>query len=112
MFMLAKLHSFIDVTREIFETKNLARVISYIDSKAKEQELTIEVILLLHKMLLTNIRDDVAGRVRINNEWVRVANHIAPDPKEVVSKLQKMLTLGSGSGSASTNIDKCYLFAS
>jgi Fic family protein len=77
--------------RELFETKNLARVVSYIDAKAKEQELTLDVILLLHKMLIANIRDDVAGRFRADGEWVKVANHIAPDPKEVVERLEKML---------------------
>src|SRR5450830_1097304 len=50
--------------REIFEAKNLARVVSYIDKRAKEQELTLEMILSLHKMLISNIRDDVAGRFR------------------------------------------------
>jgi Fic family protein len=77
--------------REIFEAKNLARVVSYIDTKAKEHELTLEVILSLHKMLIANIRDDIAGRFRKSGEWVRVANHIAPDPKEIVEMLEKML---------------------
>ena len=77
--------------REIFETKNLARVVSYIDERAKEQELNSEVILSLHKMLLANIRDDVAGRFRIDNEYVRVGSHIAPNPKEVAGRLIKML---------------------
>jgi len=77
--------------REIFEAKNLARVVSYIDKRAKEQELTLEVILSLHKMLISNIRDDVAGRFRKDSEYVRVANHIAPHPKEVVDRLLKML---------------------
>ncbi|MEI8173516.1 MAG: Fic family protein [Deltaproteobacteria bacterium] len=77
--------------REIFEAKNLARVVSYINTKASEQELTLEVILLLHKMLIANIRDDIAGRFRQAGEWVRVANHIAPDPKEVVKRLEQML---------------------
>jgi Fic family protein len=76
---------------EIFETKNLARVVSYIDKKAKEQEFTLEVILSLHKMLISNIRDDVAGRFRKDNEYVRVGNHIAPSPQEVVSRLEKTL---------------------
>lgn len=79
--------------REIFETKNLARVVSYINTRAKERELTLEVMLLLHKMLLSNIRDDIAGRFRKDGEWVRVANHIAPDPKEVVERLEKMLAV-------------------
>lgn len=77
--------------REIFEAKNLARVVSYIDTRAKEQELTLDGLLLLHKMLISNIRDDVAGRFRKDGEWVRVASHIAPDPKEVAGRLEKML---------------------
>src|SRR3989338_7834424 len=36
--------------REIFEAKNLAQVVSYIDKRAKEQELSLEVMLSLHKM--------------------------------------------------------------
>ncbi|MCX6722837.1 MAG: Fic family protein [Candidatus Staskawiczbacteria bacterium] len=78
--------------REIFETKNLARVVEYIDKRAKEQELNLEVILSLHKMLISNIRDDVAGRFRNDNEFVRVGNHIAPNPKEVLGRLEKMLS--------------------
>lgn len=78
--------------REIFETKNLARVVSYIDKRAKEQELTLDVILSLHKMLISNIRDDVAGRFRKDNEYVRVGSHIAPAPKEILERLEKMLS--------------------
>lgn len=77
--------------REIFEAKNLAQVVEYKDKKAKEQELDLDVILLLHKMLISNIRDDVAGRFRNDNEFVRVGSHIAPNPKEVKERLEKML---------------------
>lgn len=77
--------------RELFEARNLARVVSYINKKAKERELTLEMILSLHKMLILNIRDDIAGRFRKNNEYVRVGNHIAPNPKETVDRLEKML---------------------
>ena len=77
--------------REIFEAKNLARVVLYINEKAKEQELNIEVILSLHKMLISNIRDDVAGRFRKNNEHVRVGNYIAPAPKKIMEMVEKML---------------------
>jgi len=76
--------------REMFEAKNLARVISYINSKAKEQELDSGVMLLLHKMLLANIRDDVAGRFRKDDEWVRVGSHIAADPKDVKRRVEEM----------------------
>lgn len=78
--------------REIFETKNLARVVSYIDKRAKEQELTLEVMLSLHKMLISNIRDDIAGNFRKDNEYVRVGNHVAPDPKEIIERLEKMIS--------------------
>lgn len=78
--------------REIFEAKNLARVVSYIDKRAKEQELTLEVILSLHKMLISNIRDDIAGRFRKDDEYVRVGNYIAPGPQEILGSLNKMLS--------------------
>jgi Fic family protein len=77
--------------RELFEAKNLARVVEYINNKAKEQELTLDLILFLHKTLISNIRDGVAGRFRQDNEFVRVGNHIAPKPKEVVALLEDML---------------------
>ncbi len=78
--------------REIFEAKNLARVVSYIDKRAKELELNVEVILSLHKMLLSNIRDEVAGRFRKEKEFVRVGSHIAPRSEEVIGRLEKMFT--------------------
>ena len=78
--------------REIFEAKNLARIVSYIDKKAKEQELNLPIILMLHKMLITNIRNEIAGRFRNNKEYVRVGSHIAPAPEEVTERLEKMLT--------------------
>ncbi len=77
--------------RELFEAKNLARVVTYIDTRAEESPLNIDVLLLLHKMLLANIRDDVAGRFRRDDEWVKVGNHIAPDPRFVVELVESML---------------------
>ena len=78
--------------REIFEAKNLAQIVSYTDKRAKEQELSLDMILLLHKMLISNIRDDIAGRFRKDNEYVRVGNHIAPGPTEVIVRLENMLS--------------------
>jgi len=77
--------------REMFEAKNLARVISYIDEKAKEQELNLNMMLFLHKILISNIDDKIAGRFRNDNEFVRVGSHIAPNPKEVIGRLEEML---------------------
>lgn len=77
--------------REIFEAKNLARVSSYINIKSKEKEMSLEVILSLHKMLISNIRDEIAGRFRQGKEYVRVASHIAPPPSQLVNLLEEML---------------------
>ncbi len=77
--------------RELFEAKNLARVVEYIDQKAKNAELTLDVLMLMHQMLISNIRDDIAGRFRNDGEWVRVGAHIAADPKDVVRLLQEMV---------------------
>ena len=60
--------------RELFEAKNLARVVSYIESNAASRPLDFDMILLLHKMLLSNIRDEIAGRFRKDDEWVRVGS--------------------------------------
>jgi Fic family protein len=77
--------------REIFEAKNLARVTSYINNKSKEKEMSLEVILSLHKMLISNIRDEIAGRFRQGKEYVRVGSHIAPPPSQVVNLLEEIL---------------------
>ncbi|MDO8552085.1 MAG: Fic family protein [bacterium] len=82
--------------RELFEAKNLARVMEYIESGAKESELSPSVMLLLHKMLIANIRDDIAGRFRRGDEWVRVGAHIGADPKDVDRLIADMLAAYHG----------------
>lgn len=79
--------------REMFEAKNLARVVEYIDLRANETNMNLDFMLLIHKMLLSNIRDEIAGRFRREKEWVRVGTHIAPDPVEVSDRLQEMLKI-------------------
>jgi Fic family protein len=69
--------------REVFEAKNLARVLEYIRNKSIEPEFSVELILLLHKMLMGNINDVIAGRFRKKGEYVRVGTHIAPAPEQV-----------------------------
>lgn len=69
--------------REVFEAKNLARVLGYIRAKTKDTELNTELILLLHKMLIGGISDDIAGRFRTKGEYVRVGTHVAPVPEHV-----------------------------
>lgn len=84
--------------RELFEAKNLARVVTYIHSKAHQTELSLDMILLLHKMLISNIRDEIAGRFRQDGEWVRVGNHIGADPAHVRGMLQEMVAAYKSSG--------------
>lgn len=68
--------------REIYEAKNLASAIEYLMDNP-EKEISVELILNLHKTLLTNIRDDIAGRFRSGREWVRVGTHIGANPEFV-----------------------------
>lgn len=49
--------------REVYEAKNLSRVINYIRDKSKEKEIDEELILLLHQMLIGGINDEFAGRL-------------------------------------------------
>ena len=69
--------------REVFEAKNLARVVAHIHDKVKDQDLDEEITLLLHKMLIGAINDEIAGRFRTKGEYVRVGTHIAPAPEHI-----------------------------
>lgn len=77
--------------REVFEAKNLARVVSYIRSKAATQEVDKELILLLHQMLIGGINDDISGRFRKKGEYVRVGSYIAPPPEQVEPMIDTVL---------------------
>ena len=76
--------------REVFEAKNLARVVEYIWNKASVQKLDITTLLFIHRMLLTNISDSIAGRFREQNEYVRVGTHIAPAPDKINNLITKL----------------------
>lgn len=78
--------------RELFEARNLAEVLSYIDKKSESRPLTPELILFFHKILLSHIRDDIAGRFRQGNEFVRVGSYIAPAPWEIEKQVTDMIT--------------------
>lgn len=75
--------------RELFEAKNLALVYEYVAKIAIEKPISIEMILLLHKMLLTNIRDNVSGRFRKDKEMVRVGNHIGIPPEFIKKQMHE-----------------------
>ncbi len=77
--------------RELFEARNLARVVAYIATKSKERELDLDGMRLLHQLLLSNIQDEIAGRFRNHAEWVRVGSHIAVAPAHINEQLQRMI---------------------
>jgi Fic family protein len=77
--------------RELYEAKNLARVLEYIRNQP-DITLSLETILLLHKMLITGINDSIAGRLRGPREYVRVGVHIPPAPEHIEQLLDNLLT--------------------
>ena len=77
--------------REVFEAKNLARVIAYKRNKSAHEQLDKELILLLHQMLIGGIDDSIAGRFRAQGEYVRVGAHIAPTPEHVERMIENIL---------------------
>lgn len=78
--------------REVFEAKNLARVINYLRQKSPKPPLDQKMILLLHQMLMTGIDDQIAGRFRKVGEYVRVGSHIAPAPEHIKRMIESILT--------------------
>ena len=77
--------------REVYEAKNLARVMEYKRIRAKDSELKEELILQIHQMLMGGIDDSIAGRFRSKGEYVRVGTHIAPAPEHVERMLENVL---------------------
>lgn len=77
--------------REVFEAKNLARVVEYIRTKSQEAEINKEIILFLHQMLIGGIDDSIAGRFRKIDEYVRVGTHVAPTPEHVERMIEATL---------------------
>lgn len=76
--------------REIYEAKNLAKITETLLEK-NNQILHIKLILDLHKTLLTDIDDSVAGRFRSGKEWVRVGNHLGANPQFVPTLMQELV---------------------
>lgn len=77
--------------REIFEAKNLAEITRELLEKPF-QKLTADLILDLHKKLLTNIDNSIAGRWRSGKEWVRVGNHLGANPLFVPNLMEELVS--------------------
>ena len=76
--------------REIYEAKNLSRALELLIENPS-QNLTVELILALHKILLSGINDSFAGRFRSGDEWVRVGTHIGANPDFVNDLIYKLV---------------------
>jgi Fic family protein len=76
--------------RELFEAKNLARVIEYLRNH-RDNSVTKEFMLLLHKMLVGGIDDAIAGRFRGPHEYVRVGTYIAPASEHIAQLLDNLI---------------------
>ena len=76
--------------REIYEAKNLAKAIGYLDRHPQEP-FSMRLILRLHGILLHDINDRVAGRFRSGNEWVRVGLHIGANPDFVERLMHELV---------------------
>ncbi len=77
--------------REVYETKNLARVMEYKRIRSKDTELSETLMLQFHQMLMGGIDDTIAGRFRQRGEYVRVGTHIAPAPEHVERMMDNLL---------------------
>lgn len=76
--------------REIYEAKNLAKITTEL-LKSSHERLTNGLIISLHKLLLTGIDDDIAGRYRSGKEWVRIGAHIGANPTFVPGLVSELV---------------------
>jgi len=76
--------------REVYEANNLAKVTKSLLEK-NNALLNIKLILSLHQTLLTDIDDQIAGRFRVEKEWVRVGNHLGANPRFVPALMQELI---------------------
>ena len=76
--------------REIYEAKNLAKITEMLLDNP-EKTITPESILELHKILLSGIHDNWAGRFRSGREWVRVGGHVGANPDFVEQLVKELL---------------------
>ncbi len=78
------------IVREVYEAKNLAKLTESSLEKNKTM-LNTKLILSMHKILLTDIDDKIAGRFRVGKEWVRVGNHLGANPQFVPTLMQELV---------------------
>ena len=76
--------------REIYEVKNLAKITAELLKNSNER-LSTGLILSIHSLLMSGIRDDIAGRFRSGKEWVRVGRHLGANPAFVTGLVSELV---------------------
>ena len=76
--------------REIYEVKNLAKITAELLKNSNER-LSTGLILSIHSLLMSGIRDDIAGRFRSGKEWVRVGSHLGANPAFVTRLISELV---------------------
>ncbi len=94
--------------REVFEAKNLSQVMEYIQANP-HLELNKQTILDLHQILIGNIDETIAGRVRKKGEYVRIGSFIALPPEHIERRLEEAL-IEYSSDHSSYFVDKIAKF--
>ncbi len=77
----------------ILKYRETCQYVKYLKLKNKlhTRNLDKELILFLHKILISNIDESIAGRFRAKHEYVRVGTHVAPAPEHVEAMLSVAL---------------------
>lgn len=76
--------------REVYEAKNLADITEHL-FESKDAVFDTELILSLHKKLLTKISDEWAGKFRSGKQWVRVGAHVGANPDFVSGLMSELI---------------------
>lgn len=94
--------------REIYEAKNLAKITVTLLNNP-DQPVTVNLMLDFHKILLSDINDEWAGRFRSGNEWVRIGAHVGANP-DFVEQLVVELVAGYSKQDKPYFLDKIAWF--
>jgi Fic family protein len=75
--------------REIYEIFNTEKALNFLDNY--EGDLSKRIVLKLHKIMMTSIDDQEAGKIRTYPVAIQGANWMPPNEKEVKSKFEEFL---------------------
>ena len=75
--------------REIYEIFNTEKALSFLNKY--KGDLSKRIILKLHKIIMTNIDDQEAGRIRTYPVAIQGANWMPPNEKEIKDKFEEFL---------------------